>query len=212
MTEGVPFAFEDYFPNLDRYFRFTSVPLGDCFITTGADITSIKKAEEALRQREAELRDAQRVAHVGSWYWDAKTDVTTGSDELLRIYGLDPATQRMPDFREQRGRCYPVEEWERVNAAVQRTIQTGVGYELDIRAIRDGATIWITTRSEVVQDANGQIVGLAAASKTSPIASRPRRRCGEAKRGGMRQSSTLVKAPSSPPRRAKSFIGTLPPG
>ena len=29
MTEGVPYSFEDYFPNLDKYFRFTSVPLGE---------------------------------------------------------------------------------------------------------------------------------------------------------------------------------------
>ena len=44
MAEGVPYTFEDYFPNLDKHFRFTSVPLGDHFITTGADITSVKKA------------------------------------------------------------------------------------------------------------------------------------------------------------------------
>jgi PAS domain S-box-containing protein len=53
MSEGVPHAFEDYFPHLDKYFRFTSVPLGDHFITTGADITVIKKIEKALRRSEA---------------------------------------------------------------------------------------------------------------------------------------------------------------
>jgi len=53
MTENVPYFFEDYFPNLDKYFRFTSVPLGDYFITTGADITTIKKAEKAIaRERD----------------------------------------------------------------------------------------------------------------------------------------------------------------
>jgi len=52
MAEGIPYSFEDYFPNLDRHFRFTSVPLGDHFITTGADITDIKKAEQALRLSE----------------------------------------------------------------------------------------------------------------------------------------------------------------
>lgn len=53
MTEGAPYSFEDYFPNLDKYFRFTSVPVGNHFITTGADITSIKKAEQALaRERD----------------------------------------------------------------------------------------------------------------------------------------------------------------
>lgn len=49
MTERVPHGFEDYFPHLDRHFRFTTVPVGDCFITTGADITRIKKAEERLK-------------------------------------------------------------------------------------------------------------------------------------------------------------------
>jgi PAS domain-containing protein len=36
------------------------------------DIIERKRAEEERRRKEAELKDAQRVAHVGSWYWDAK--------------------------------------------------------------------------------------------------------------------------------------------
>lgn len=68
LATGEPESFEDYFPHLDKYFRFTSVPLGDYFITTGADITGIKKAQAALEhahavlertvgERTAELRD-----------------------------------------------------------------------------------------------------------------------------------------------------------
>ena len=48
--------------------------------------TKAEEAAAALRAREADLNEAQRLAHIGSWYWDAKTDVTTGSDELLRIF------------------------------------------------------------------------------------------------------------------------------
>jgi PAS domain S-box-containing protein len=55
MIEGVPYSFEDYFPHLDKHFRFTSVPLGEYFITTGADVTTIKKAHEALRASERRL-------------------------------------------------------------------------------------------------------------------------------------------------------------
>ncbi|HXX55155.1 MAG TPA: PAS domain S-box protein [Methanoregula sp.] len=55
MAERVPHSFEDYFPNLDKYFRFTSVPFGEFFITTGADITGIKKAEIELRKKNDDL-------------------------------------------------------------------------------------------------------------------------------------------------------------
>lgn len=124
------------------------------------EIDERKFAEEALLRKEEDLREAQRIVHVGSWYWDAKTDATTGTDELLRIYGLDPTSQSMPAFKEQEDRLYPVESWQRVNEAVQKAVQTGVGYELDVEAIRDGARIWITTRGEAVRDKDGQTVGL----------------------------------------------------
>lgn len=60
MTEGVPYSYEDYFPNLGKYFRFTTVPLGEYFITTGADITRIKQAEESLRRYASELETANK--------------------------------------------------------------------------------------------------------------------------------------------------------
>ena len=129
-------------------------------LETNRDITERKRAEKELRAKEADLSEAQRLAHIGSWHWDAETDITTGSDELLRIYGFDPSTQTMPDFKEQRGRCYPVDDWMRVNSAVQSTMKTGVGYELDVRAIRDGGIIWVTTRGEVMKDIGNRIVGL----------------------------------------------------
>ena len=66
MTEGIPYSFEDYFPNLDKHFRFTSVPLGEYFITTGMDITDIKKAEQELRlaHNELERRVEERTAEL----------------------------------------------------------------------------------------------------------------------------------------------------
>jgi PAS domain S-box-containing protein len=67
MTEGVPYSFEDYFPPpVDKYFRFTSVPLGEYFITTGADITGIKKAQIALQKAhdDLELRVQERTEAI----------------------------------------------------------------------------------------------------------------------------------------------------
>jgi PAS domain S-box-containing protein len=55
---------------------------------TVQDITDRKRAEETLQQTQVYLREGQRLAHMGSWafndvghYW---------SDELYRIFGLDP--------------------------------------------------------------------------------------------------------------------------
>ena len=40
-------------------------------------------------------------------------------------------------------------------------VQTGVGYELDVEAIRaNGSIVWVTTRGEAVRDTDGRIVGL----------------------------------------------------
>lgn len=124
------------------------------------DVTDRKQSEQALQQREAELKEAQRVGKFGNWYWDAKTDVSTGSDELLRIYGFDPAIDTMPNFTDQDGWLYPHESWQRINEAVQQTLETGIGYELDVQAFRNGTPIWVTTRSEVLRDSDGTIVGL----------------------------------------------------
>ncbi len=47
-------------------------------------------AEEALRHSERVLRHAQSVAHLGSWRWDPRTGEMWWSDEMCRIYGVEP--------------------------------------------------------------------------------------------------------------------------
>ncbi len=61
-SEGNPYSYEDYFPNLDKFFRFTSVPMGRYFITTGADITAVKKALEAAEK--ANRAKSQFIANI----------------------------------------------------------------------------------------------------------------------------------------------------
>src|SRR5882762_6250631 len=46
------------------------------------DIHRRKQTEEALRRRDAELAEAQRLARVGSWQWDPRTDMVQWSKEL----------------------------------------------------------------------------------------------------------------------------------
>ncbi|MDX6385987.1 MAG: hypothetical protein QOK48_3560 [Blastocatellia bacterium] len=56
------------------------------------DIEDRKQAEEQLKHSETQLAQAQRLAHIGSWDWDLRTNAVTWSDELYHIFGLQPGT------------------------------------------------------------------------------------------------------------------------
>src|SRR5262249_49638086 len=72
-----------------------------------------KRIEVALAEKELRLREAQAIAHVGSFHWDVGADAVAWSDELFRIYGLEPRESSItyktyieqvhPDHREQVG-------------------------------------------------------------------------------------------------------------
>ena len=60
------------------------------YLSLFRDITDRKRTEAALQQREAQLTEAQRIAHLGSWEWDIAADRLTWSDEQYRIFGHEP--------------------------------------------------------------------------------------------------------------------------
>ncbi|HEX4876629.1 MAG TPA: PAS domain S-box protein [Chitinophagaceae bacterium] len=52
------------------------------------DITEKKKVIQAIKESEFALNEAQRIAHIGSWYFDRDGKIIW-SDETYRLYGLD---------------------------------------------------------------------------------------------------------------------------
>ncbi|MBK8903374.1 MAG: GAF domain-containing protein [Anaerolineaceae bacterium] len=50
------------------------------------DITERKQVEDALRQREAELSEALKIAKLGYWEYDAEKDVFTFNDQFYALF------------------------------------------------------------------------------------------------------------------------------
>lgn len=64
-----------------------------------SDIAARERVEGMLRRTDRTLKNAQRIAHVGSWEIDMESGVHHWSDECFRIFGLQPTVDGVPDFR-----------------------------------------------------------------------------------------------------------------
>ncbi len=117
------------------------------------------KARSIWRSTEDELREAQRVAHLGSWEWNPKSDEVRWSEELYRIAGRDPNLP--PPKYEQHSQLYTPQSWERLRTAVDTCLSAGTPYELDLELVRPDATIrWIAARGEAELDDNNIVTRL----------------------------------------------------
>jgi len=118
------------------------------------------QAAQALRRSEVELREAQRIAHLGRWTWEVATDSVTWSEEIYRTFGLDP-TLAPPPVAEQ-GKLFSAESWALLRAALEEVAKDGTPFELDLELARTDlrAGGWIVARGEPWRGGNGQVAGL----------------------------------------------------
>ncbi len=119
------------------------------------DITERKKTEDALRQNEKRLREAQRVAHIGDWNLDLVAGVLTWSDEIYRIFEIDP---------EQFGASYEAfletvhpDDRERVNNAYTESVRNRAPYDIEHRLLmKDGRVKYVNERCETYYSEDGK--------------------------------------------------------
>jgi PAS domain S-box-containing protein len=129
------------------------------FIGIQRDITQQKKVAETIQESEHNLREAQRLAHIGSWKWTIETDTVKWSEELYHINGRDPNSPA-PSYAEMAS-CYTPESWKRLSDAVTKAMQSGKTYGLELEVVRpDGTTRFTHSLGEAVYDASGKVFGL----------------------------------------------------
>jgi PAS domain S-box-containing protein len=128
-------------------------------IGTHTDITKGKKVEIALQERESELRDAQRLAKVGSWHWIPSTDTVTWSEELYRIAGRDPKSPAV-SYHDHHT-LYTPESWSRLQEAVNEALKNGTSYSVELELVRpDGTKRCVIANGEAQRDTKGAVVSL----------------------------------------------------
>ena len=54
-------------------------------------ISQIEITQQALQESEARLREAQRMAQMGHWYWDINTGEVEWSEEVYKIFHIEPS-------------------------------------------------------------------------------------------------------------------------
>jgi PAS domain S-box-containing protein len=143
----------------------TTVPIereDELGVLAGAFNRMAGQLQESLAlvaQREARLSEAQRLAHLGSWEIDFTTELVTASDELFRIYGLEPNTNAL-SFSDALRQIHPDDvEWVKQKFAQARL--DGNPYQFDYRIVRaDGSIRYVQGKGQPTLDKSSQTTRL----------------------------------------------------
>lgn len=115
----------------------------------GGDTVGLRVDVTESKRIEAELENAQRIAHVGSWNWDVKRDrLISCSQEYARIHGVSMGEIHAHLDRQMEKVVHP-EDIERVSRDFRRFDEQRESYEIEYRIIRPGGEVrYVVERGE----------------------------------------------------------------
>ncbi len=71
-----------------RWIKWIHKTAGNNIYIVGRDITDIKQHEAELEYREEQLSEAQKIGHMGHWYWEVDQRIMEWSDQIYAIFGV----------------------------------------------------------------------------------------------------------------------------
>ncbi len=152
-----------------------------------SDITHIKRREAELRKSShaivklnAQLKEAQETAQIGSWSFQLASGALEWSDELFRIFDIDLRTPRSELHQQYLSRIHP-EDRNQLTQSIKRAIDEGIAYEIVHRIVRlDGEIRFVRGTGAVRKDSSGRYLsGLAQDITTFKLAEVEARRQSE---------------------------------
>ena len=119
----------------------------------------VQSRTAALQESESRLREAQQIAHLGSWEMDILTRENSWSEEVFRIFRLDPAC---PEPKcEEMVAYFSTADRLRIVHLIDRAIQLKETFESDLQIIRaDGSVGYVFVKAEAIANEEGQVTRL----------------------------------------------------
>ena len=123
------------------------------------EVEDRKRTEKLLSENEARLNRSQEIAHLGSWELDLVNNVLTWSDEVYRIFGLQP--REFGATYEAFLEAVHPEDRDAVNEAYSGSLREGRDiYEIEHRVVRKatGEIRYVHEKCQHFRDADGRII------------------------------------------------------
>ncbi len=119
------------------------------------DVSERERTLLNLRESKARLSEAQRIAHLGSWQLDLCSNELHWSDEIFRIFEIEPQ-QFGASYEAFLDAIHP-DDREQVNAAYLNSLENCLPYEIEHRLqMKDGRVKYVQERCETEFDADGK--------------------------------------------------------
>ncbi len=146
-----------------RWIHSRSTPLRDeeghviRYVGTNTDITERKQMELELMQSKIRFNYAFDASQSGVWEWDITSDALSWSEQVWRLYGLEPDS-----FPLNNQLCVDTvhpEDREMASWIIKSAVSKGVAASLEYRTVHpDGSIHWLTSRGMPIHDAQGNVV------------------------------------------------------
>jgi PAS domain S-box-containing protein len=123
------------------------------------DITERRQAEQARRESERRLRDAQALGRIGSWEFILGTRTIAWSEETFALYERDPA--KGPPTEGEEAGYYEREQAARLRELAARVIADGTPAECDLEAeLPSGRTAYFHMTMRPLTDSAGRVISV----------------------------------------------------
>ena len=137
--------FIEGYPVFNRHHQLTGM------LEIGREITTLRHSEKALEDSKTHAKNAEKIAHYGSWEMDLVTGKIIWSDQFYRICGYEPG-EIEPGSKNFMQIIHP-DDRSAALEALDETIKTGEPYNLNQRICRtDGSSRWVHSIGEVIHD------------------------------------------------------------